>query len=140
MIVSDHSPSPISLKHKESGDFAAAWGGIASLQLGLPAIWTEAAARGHALADVARWMATAPADRVGLRGKGRIAVGADAGLAIFDPDAEFTVDPQALLHRNPISAYAGRRLRGVVRAAWLAGVPIELSGPPRGHLLTRGRR
>ena len=140
MIVSDHSPSPISLKHKESGDFSAAWGGIASLQLGLPAVWTEAAARGHALADVVRWMATAPADRVGLAGKGRIAVGADADLTIFDPDAEFTVDPQTLLHKNPISAYAGRRLRGVVRSTWLGGVPIALSGPPRGRLLTRGQR
>ncbi|MDI5943077.1 amidohydrolase family protein, partial [Micromonospora sp. DH15] len=79
-VVSDHSPCLPELKRADTGDFAAAWGGIASVQLSLPVVWTQARRRGHGLADVVRWMATGPADLVGLRGKGRIAVGADADL------------------------------------------------------------
>lgn len=132
-VVSDHSPCPPELK---AGDFGAAWGGIASVQLGLPLIWTAAAARGHTLRDVVRWMAQAPADLVGLPGKGRIAEGADADLVAFDADAEFTVDAAALLHRHHVSPYHGRRLRGVVRDTWLGG---RLAGAePIGRLLDRG--
>jgi allantoinase len=138
-VVSDHSPSTTDLKLGSGGDFAKAWGGIASVQLGLPAVWTGARARGHALADVVRWTATAPADRVGLTHKGRIEVGADADLVRFAPDEEFTVDVARLHHRNPVSAYAGRRLAGVVRETWLRGVPLD-DEAPRGRLLRRGER
>nr|MDT0656615.1 allantoinase AllB [Micromonospora sp. DSM 115978] len=136
-VVSDHSPCVPELKRLDTGDFAAAWGGIASVQLGLPVIWTEARRRGHTLADVARWMATRPAQIAGLPGKGRIAVGAAADLIAVDPDATFTVDPAALWHRHPITPYAGMSLTGVVRRAWLAGRPVTPDGPPAGTLLTR---
>ncbi|MBM0126232.1 allantoinase AllB [Pimelobacter simplex] len=138
LVVSDHSPCTADLKQSGGGDFGAAWGGIASVQLGLPAVWTGAHERGRSLAEVVHWMATAPADRCGLAHKGRIAVGADADLVRFAPDEEFTVDVARLRHRNPVSAYAGRRLRGVVRATWLRGVPVD--DTPRGRLLERGRR
>ncbi len=138
LVVSDHSPCTAQLKQRGDGDFGQAWGGIASVQLGLPAVWTGARERGLALADVVRWMATAPADRVGLAHKGRIAVGADADLVRFAPDEEFTVDVARLHHRNPVSAYAGRRLAGVVRETWLRGVPVGET--PRGRLLRRGER
>ena len=141
MIVSDHSPCTADLKRRDTGDFAAAWGGIASLELGLPVVWTAARTRGHGLADVVRWMARAPADRVGLTYKGRIAVGADADLVVFDPEAEFVVDPSHLRQRNPVSAYAGRRLTGVVRQTWLRGERVDPSSAARhGRLIERGGR
>jgi allantoinase len=136
LIVSDHSPAPPELKLSGDGDFGAAWGGIASLQLGLPVVWTEARSRGFELPEVVRWMSHGPADLVGLQRKGRIAVGADADLVAFAPDDSFTVDPAALHHRHPITPYAGRRLTGVVRRAWLRGV--EIGSAPRGNLLVRG--
>ncbi|MEO8888148.1 MAG: allantoinase AllB [Jatrophihabitantaceae bacterium] len=139
MIVSDHSPCTLELKRLESGDFGQAWGGIASVQLGLAVMWTAARARGHALADVVRWMATAPADRVGLPRKGRIAVGADADLCVFAPDESFVVDPERLLHKNPVSAYAGLQLTGAVRQTWLRGARVDPHGEPHGRLLRRGQ-
>jgi allantoinase len=141
-VVSDHSPCTVDLKRQGDGDFGVAWGGIASVQLGLPAVWTGARRHGHELADVVRWMATAPADRIGLGHKGRIEVGVDADLVRFAPDEQFTVDVAELHHRNPVSAYSGRRLDGVVRETWLRGAPILLGAGdvPRGRLLRRGVR
>jgi len=141
-VVSDHSPSTIELKRKDTGDFAAAWGGISSLQLGLPAVWTEARRRGHGLADVARWMSTGPARLAGLGAvKGAVAEGHDADFAVLAPEASFTVDPARLHHRNPVTAYAGRTLYGVVRATYLRGrLAAEhgaVPGEPAGRLIER---
>lgn len=136
-VVSDHSPCTADLKRLDVGDFAAAWGGIASLQLGLATVWTEARARGFELADVVALMAAGPARLVGLARKGAIAPGYDADLVAFDPDAVFTVDPAGLHHRNPVTPYAGRALTGTVRTTWLAGAPVDVHGSPRGRLLDR---
>lgn len=132
LVVSDHSPSTVELKE---GDFATAWGGIASLQLGLPAVWTGARQRGFHLTDVVRWMATHPARQVGLERKGAIEVGKDADLVVFAPDQTFVVDKNALHHRNPVTPYHGRELHGVVRQTWLRGKEI---GQTHGKLLRRG--
>ncbi len=138
LVVTDHSPCTPDLKCADTGDFAAAWGGIASLELGLRAVWTQARERGHTLVDVVRWMAEGPADLVGLTSKGRIAVGAAADLCAFAPDDEQVVDPARLHHKNPVTPYAGRTLAGTVRSTWLRGVPVDLDALPRGRLLTRG--
>ncbi|MBT2407006.1 allantoinase AllB [Streptomyces sp. ISL-87] len=126
-IVSDHSPSTADLK---TGDFATAWGGISSLQLGLPAIWTEARRRGRTLEDVARWMSAAPAALAGLGSKGAIEAGRDADFAVLAPEETFTVDPAELHHRNQVTAYAGKTLHGVVKSTWLRGTQIADHGTP----------
>lgn len=136
-VVSDHSPCTPELKQRELGDFSLAWGGIASLQLGLPAVWTQARLRGVGLGQVARWMSTRSADLVGLHRKGRIEPGSDADLCVFAPEESFVVDAQRLFHRNPVTPYHGRELTGVVRSTWLRGK--EITGEePHGMLLTRG--
>jgi len=139
-VVSDHSPCLPELKLAEAGDFSAAWGGIASLQLGLSAVWTVARRRGRTLDEVARWMSSAPADLAGLTAKGRLAVGADADMTAFDTDETYVVDPARLYHRHPVTPYAGRKLTGRVRQTWLRGTALlEGEGAtPVGRLLKRG--
>jgi allantoinase len=136
LVVSDHSPCTPELKRLDVGDFDLAWGGIASLQVALPAVWTGARIRGIGLDQVVRWMATAPAALAGLPGKGAIAVGKDADLVAFAPDERWTVGD--LAHRHPGTPYRGRELRGVVRRTWLRGRPAD--GAPIGRLLARGER
>ncbi|MEU6710762.1 allantoinase AllB [Nonomuraea sp. NPDC046802] len=129
-VVSDHSPSTADLKVP---DFATAWGGIASLQLGLPAVWTEAARRGHGLGDVVRWMSTNPAAFANISGKGAIKPGNDADLVAFDPAADNPVDASLLHHKNPVTPYHGRTLKGTVLTTWLRGRPVD--GVPHGRFL-----
>jgi len=129
VVVSDHSPCTPHLKLPERGDFLEAWGGIASLQLGLRAIWTEASARGHTLVDLSRWMSEAPARIAGLaHRKGRLAAGLDADIVAFDPDHVEPVDPATLHHRHPVTPYAGRPVRGRVVHTWLRGRQVVRDG------------
>lgn len=143
-VVSDNSPCSADLKVLDTGDFGRAWGGLAGLQLALPAVWTGARARDVPLADVVAWMARRPADIAGLSSKGRIAVGYDADLCVLAPEGRFTVDVARLHHRHPVSAYAGQELFGVVRSTWLRGHQIqqgnEITGAPTGALLSRVNR
>jgi allantoinase len=114
----------------------AAWGGISSLQLGLPVLWTEAKSRGFKLADICRWLSASPAKRVGLGDrKGQLAVGYDADLIIFDPEAEFIVEPGDLRYKVKISPYIGRRLRGCVKQVVLGGQLVDSSEEPKGRFL-----
>lgn len=130
LVVSDHSPCPPSMK-ESGGDFFGSWGGIASLQIGLPAVWTGARARGVSVERIAEWMSTGPAKLAGLsKSKGRIAAGCDADIAIWNPDASFVVDPQSLLHRHHVTPYAGRELYGIVETTFVGGRPVFAGGRP----------
>lgn len=142
MVVSDHSPCSPELKGLEAGDFLRAWGGIASLQLRLPAVWTEAQGRGFGLEPLARWLCRRPAELAGLAGrKGALAPGCDADLVVWDPEASFVVEPEILRHRHPLTPYQGRRLRGVVETTLLRGTVVYDRGAfpshPRGEPLLR---
>jgi allantoinase len=144
-IGSDHSPAPPELKHVATGDFSAAWGGIASLQLVLPAVWTEARKRGFTTADLALWLCRNPSWLVGLEErKGTIAPGSDADLVVFDPDSSFTVDPARLFFRHKLTPYEGRLLYGRVEQTYLRGRKVFEGGEfiegPCGRQISRADR
>ncbi|HEX5714767.1 MAG TPA: allantoinase AllB [Thermoanaerobaculia bacterium] len=131
LVATDHSPSPPELKR---GGFREAWGGIASLQLALPAVWTGARERGFSLQDLALWMSRNPARLAGLANKGAIQPGFDADLVIWEPEESFRVEPEALQHRHKLTPYAGRTLNGIVRRTLLRGETVyhdgDFPGPP----------
>jgi allantoinase len=140
LVATDHSPCPPEMKLPQDGDFLRAWGGIASLEVSLAAMWTEGNMRGLTLPDLARLMSAAPARLAGLAGrKGAIAPGHDADLVAFDPDAMWVVEPRALRQRHKVTPYAGRTLQGRVAATWLRGRLIYHEGkfadPPLGQPL-----
>jgi allantoinase len=121
LVASDHSPCPPTMKDS-AGDFFAAWGGIASLQLSLPAVWTGARERGISLTSVAEWMCEHTSALAGLSArKGKLAPGFDADLIVWNPDASFHVEPAALRHRHAMTPYAGRDLYGVVQETYVGG-------------------
>ena len=118
-IATDHSPCPPSMKG--DGDFLGAWGGIASLQLSLAAVWTEASRRGVAIERIAQWLSAAPARLARFRDRGVIAPGMRADFVLWDPSAEFVVDSRTLRHRHKLTPYDGLALRGRVRETYAGG-------------------
>jgi len=142
-IATDHSPAPPALKHIDSGNLQKAWGGVSSLQLSLPVVWTAARQRGFGPNDIARWLSTAPAKLAGQSAcRGTIAPGRRADLTVWDPDRSFFVDPQTLFHKHKGTPYAGAQLFGGVVQTWLNGERVFDKGailPPRGSSICQNR-
>ncbi len=144
-VVSDHSPSAPAMKCLDTGDFFKAWGGIASLQLGLPVMWTKMGAQNDSLKHLVRWMCSGPARLAGLeKHKGAIAIGYDGDIVVWNPEKRFMVRPKMLQHRHKLTPYANHTLRGIVEATFLRGEMIydrgRFLGTPQGALLRRGER
>ncbi len=153
IVATDHSPCPPGLKRRDSGTWDQAWGGISSLGLALPIMWTAMVRRGlgsgAGLERVAQWMCAAPARLAGLSShKGRFAPGADADIVVFDPDAEWIVTEAQLHFRHKLSPYLGAQFRGQVMETWMRGArvysrsePLDgedgFMGTPRGRELVR---
>jgi allantoinase len=138
LVATDHSPCPPEMKRLSEQSFRTAWGGIASLSLALPVMWTEARDRGFTLGDIARWMAEGPARLAGCASrKGRLAKGFDADFVVLEPEAEFIASPGHLHYRHRVSPYLGETLRGRVKATYLRGKCIftdgEFPGAPGGR-------
>ncbi len=139
-VATDHSPATADLKELVTGNFMKAWGGIASIQLALPVLWTAARKRDCSLIDIAKWLCANPAKLAGLeKTKGKIAIGYDADLVVWNPEESFIVDHNKLYHRNKVCPYVSEQLFGKVEQTWLAGEKVfdshELLFMKKGNLL-----
>jgi allantoinase len=124
-VATDHSPAPPDLKQLDSGDFTTAWGGISSLQLALPALWTAGRSREVTLPQIAQWLCERPAQLAGLQHKkGKIAAGYDADMVVWDPERSFTVNAECLYHKHKLTPYINETLYGVVEQTYLRGVKV----------------
>lgn len=129
MVVSDHSPCTPALKLQDTGDFMEAWGGISALQFGLPVMWTNLKKRGFGLTDLTRLMSVAPAKLAGFDdSKGKLAVGFDADIVIWNPEEKFTVVPELIQHRHKLTPYSGMELFGKIKAAYVSGQKVFKNG------------
>ena len=142
LVATDHSPCPPEMKRLDERNFRTAWGGISSLSLALPVMWTEASGRGFTLIDIARWMAEGPARLAGCEShKGRLAKDFDADFVVFEPEAEFIAREEHLAYHHRVSPYLGERLRGVVKATYLRGKCVfadgKFPGEPGGREVRR---
>ncbi|KAE8442331.1 hypothetical protein EG329_003464 [Mollisiaceae sp. DMI_Dod_QoI] len=169
-VVSDHSPCTPELKllpehlghgccagtkgvngeimsqeeaeEKERGDFFASWGGISSVGLGLPILWTEATSRSSSsvtILDVVRLCAVNTSKQVGLsHKKGALRPGMDADICVFDDEAEWVVGREQMLFRNKVSPYQGRTMRGSVRETWVRGQKVFERGGMNGGFVGKG--
>eukprot|EP00058_Branchiostoma_floridae_P015739 XP_002601227.1 hypothetical protein BRAFLDRAFT_95006 [Branchiostoma floridae] len=142
MVVSDHSPCTADLKLLDTGDFVAAWGGVASVQFGLSLFWTNAAQRNLTVRDLVNWMCVATSDLCGMgHRKGSLEVGKDADLVIWDPDSTFTVTKDIIQHKNKVTPYLGKVLKGVVHRTLVRGNTVYNSGTfssqPMGKMLLK---
>ena len=142
-VVSDHSPCPPPMKLREQGDFMKAWGGISSLQLRLPLMWTDASARGFNVSQLTEWLCAGPARQVGFGLKGTLKPGAEADIVIWNPEAEFRVAPEGIHHRHKVTPYNGETLRGVVEKTLVRGQIVYDGGEfypyPLGRVILRPR-
>ncbi|PSS34127.1 hypothetical protein PHLCEN_2v1837 [Hermanssonia centrifuga] len=121
-VVSDHSPCIASLKKCEEGDIMSAWGGISTLGLGLSLLWTEGKKRGISIAQIVEWVCVKTAKHAGLDSrKGRLSVGYDADLIVWDPEAEFEVTKESLNFKNKLTPYEGLTLSGRTEKTFLRG-------------------
>src|SRR2546423_4909502 len=142
LVATDHSPCPPEMKRLGERNFRTAWGGISSLSLALPVMWTEANGRGFTLIDIARWMAEVPARLAGCEShKGRLDKDFDADFVVFEPEAEFIGREEHLAYHHRVSPYLGERLRGVVKATYLRGKCVfadgQFPGEPGGREVRR---
>ena len=123
-ITTDHSPAPPSIKEIETGNLKKAWGGIAGLQFLLPASWT-AMKEIMQLEKFIPLLTDHPAKFIGMgQRKGKIAVGYDADLVVWDPDASKSVSAEEILFRYKISPYIGETMFGIIHQTIVNGIPV----------------
>ncbi|MBS1963318.1 MAG: allantoinase AllB [Bdellovibrionales bacterium] len=128
-VVSDHSPCSPALKLASTGDFGKAWGGISGLQFSLSVVWTEARKRGFTSRDVSRWMSEGTAIFAGRGSRnGTIAVGKDADLVLWEPEASFRLKRDMIYHRHAVTPYAEFEFYGKVARTIVRGRTVYADG------------
>ncbi|CAN5498038.1 allantoinase AllB [soil metagenome] len=128
-VATDHSPAPPGLKQLDSGDLMKAWGGISSIQFALPVLWTAAKTKDCTVIEIANWLSAKPALLAGLQNsKGRIEIGFDADLIVWDPKKSFVVKEEMIHHKHKLTPYLNETLYGVVEQTYLAGEMVFDNG------------
>ena len=128
-VATDHSPAPPDMKLMDTGDFMNAWGGIASLQFSLPALWTLAEKKNGSIADMVKWLSSNPAKLIGSdKTKGKIEKGYSGDLVVWNDKESFVITEDIIQHKHKITPYLGEVLKGVVHQTYLHGKQVYNNG------------
>lgn len=121
------------------GDFFAAWGGISSVGLGLPILYTTATKRAAPLSivDIVRLCCQATAKQVGLsHRKGGLKVGMDGDVCVFDDEEEWVLRAGDMKWKNKCSPWEGHQFKGRVKETWLRGKKVYQLGGGNGGFVS----
>ncbi len=142
-LGTDHANCPADLKTDplQPENIWLAKAGYGSIEYLLSGVFSEGSKRGMAYSHMAELLCWAPARRFGLFGKGDIAVGYDADLALLDPYKTFVIRAEDSHSAQGYTPFEGMELTGKVRYTFLHGSLIyengNIVGTPQGKYLRR---
>ncbi len=124
-IATDHAPHHAESKER---DFKDAPFGIIGLETALPLCLTELTGGGvFSLPDLIRRMSTEPARAFHLEG-GTLAVGSQADVVVFDPQAKGVIDPLTFHSKSRNTPFGGREVVGRVEMTFVDGRLVHGEG------------
>ena len=125
-IVTDHAPHTAEEKAKPLPDAPS---GMVGLETALAVALTYLYHTGEmALSDILRRMTINPACILRLPTKGRLAIGSDGDVVIFDPDEAWTVEPNRFASKGRNTPFGGKTLRGKVKYTIVGGEIVYREG------------
>ena len=132
IVTSDHSP--YALARKEMPDIFDAAPGMPGVATLVPVLYSEGVAKGRIqLKRFIDLIAREPARIFGLKGKGRLAVGADADFIVFNPSETHILDEATMNYRVGWSPFHGLEVSGRVQATYLGGQCVYRDGTVLGN-------
>lgn len=133
-VGTDHYPHLRTSKLDPSLAFDRVPPGVPNLGTLLPMLYSEGVRRGRITVErLVDLLATSPARIAGLRGKGEIAVGNDADIVIFDPDATRTVRASEMHSACDYDPYEGWEVTGWPSVTLLRGEVAFAKGQIHGR-------
>jgi allantoinase len=142
-VCSDHACCRHEMKVNtdKPGEVFLAKSGFGGTEYLLSGLYTGGRRHGLSLNRMAELSSWNAARRYGLHSKGDLAPGYDADIALFDPDASFTVRAAESESTQGYTPFEGKQLDGKVVSTYLRGELIydegRIVGPARGRYLHR---
>lgn len=118
-IATDHAPHSA---EEKSRPLTRAPSGMVGLETSLAIALTELYHTGKMkLPDIIKRMTYTPASILRLSSKGRLSLGSDADITIFDPEEVWTIDPEQFASKARNTPFAGREVKGKVKYTIVGG-------------------
>lgn len=93
--------------------------------MGLPSLWTLVDKEYISIGEIINWLSVNPAKFLGLENvKGKIQIGFDADMLIFEPNRNYTLTGEDLQYKHKVSPYIGKNFTGDITATYLNGKKV----------------
>jgi dihydropyrimidinase len=132
LVATDHVPDRLAVEKAEAArgvPFNEISNGAPGIETLLSIVYSEGVARGRlSIERLVDLLATTPARRFGLHGKGALEVGRDADVVLFDPTVRRTIRASDLHHTSDYTPYEGLDVTGQVRTVLVRGRAVVRDG------------